>query len=996
MQKPKDKKMNKLWSFILLIALAITIVPLYAQASSKITGKVTDKVTGDPLPGANVYLQNTSFGAATDVSGNYTIAGVPTGSCTLQVSYLGYKPQSLDINVTEDKTLVLNFGLEPMALQGKAVIVTAQAAGQIQAINQQETANSIVNIVSAAKIQELKESNAAEAVGRLPGISLEREGGEGNKVVIRGLAPQYNNIQIDGIDMPATGREASIGPVTNGGYEQSDDRSVDLSMVSPYVLDGIEVSKTAMADQEANQLGGTVNFLLRGAPEVPTLNATVQGGYNELRNQVGNYLYVLGGGERFFDNHFGVFVQANLERTDRSSNDAAAGFSSENYLAYATSLTVQDISQMNKRTGGLVVLDYKTPLTAITLSSTVNNIDITKYLKQQNFSPVNPGTINWLGNYSDRKLLTTVSTLNLEQSLGSFELKGNVGYSEANNWVPREDQMNAVQNNAFGGYEWDAQHLPPLNIINNSIVDVSQAQVNQFYESNSKTLEDQGTGNLSLEGGLLKTDVADIELKVGGEYKYNYRFYNYDQSEIPLSWGDLALEREYLAEKFNIGAPYNPSTSGYFPYAPFIDNNYNAGDFKSGASYTISNVPALGTMLDVINDLRNLSEVNGTPTTKAFWYDYTNSVLDDYHGDEHYYAGYIMPTITMWDKTVTLIPGVRYEQELTDYTANRCMGGDGKPTDPLIYFPTDAKEENDYWLPMINSKFQITDWFDIRAAYTETLARPDFTELIPTWDIEGNSITWNNVDLKPAQSKNFDLFFSFYSSTAGLLSIGGFQKQIKGFIYYTSTYLANSSELNPQWPSVVAVGGSEISYINSKNMARVSGIEAEWQSDFWFLPGALRGLVLNVNYTYTTSRMWYPVWVPVDSVETVGGVKRPVQIGEADHGYYDRLIDQPTNLFNITVGYDYADFSIRVACQYKSNVFSSTSNDSYLRTTTDPLTLWSVKASQKLPFKGLQVYVDVDNALKAVDQTSNAGTGWFTDRNYYGLSADVGMSYVLN
>jgi TonB-dependent receptor len=207
--------------------------------------------------------------------------------------------------------MVLDAALELMVIQGEELIITAQAEGQMQAINQQITSTSIKNIVSSAKIQELPESNAAEAVGRLPGVSLQREGGEGNKVIIRGLSPQFNKIQINGVNMASTGRVTYIGQDAN---TVEDDRSVDLSMISPNVLEGIEVSKTAMADQEADQLGGTVNFKLRGAPKKPTLNATIQGGYNGLRSETNNYYYVLGGGMRFFENKFGVFFQAIWKR----------------------------------------------------------------------------------------------------------------------------------------------------------------------------------------------------------------------------------------------------------------------------------------------------------------------------------------------------------------------------------------------------------------------------------------------------------------------------------------------------------------------------------------------------------------------------------------------------------------------------------------------------------------------------------------------------------
>ena len=118
--------------------------------------------------------------------------------------------------------------------------MTAQAKGQMDAINRQLNARSIVNIISSDRIQELPDANAAESVARVPGVSIKREGGEGNKVVIRGLSPKYNAITVEGTRLPST---------------DPDDRSTDLSKISQYVLDGIEVTNAGTPDQDADVLG---------------------------------------------------------------------------------------------------------------------------------------------------------------------------------------------------------------------------------------------------------------------------------------------------------------------------------------------------------------------------------------------------------------------------------------------------------------------------------------------------------------------------------------------------------------------------------------------------------------------------------------------------------------------------------------------------------------------------------------------------------------------
>ena len=118
----------------------------------------------------------------------------------------------------------------------------------------------------------MPDANAAESVGRLPGISILREGGEGNKVVIRGLSPKYNKIMIDGIEVAST---------------DEGDRSTNISMISPYSLEGIEVMKAATADQDADYIGGAVNFKIRTAETGGfKYDLIAQDTYNHLR-----YLY---------------------------------------------------------------------------------------------------------------------------------------------------------------------------------------------------------------------------------------------------------------------------------------------------------------------------------------------------------------------------------------------------------------------------------------------------------------------------------------------------------------------------------------------------------------------------------------------------------------------------------------------------------------------------------------------------------------------------------
>ena len=167
------------------------------------------------------------------------------------------------------KDIEKDFNLRYTTIEGQEVVVTGQAKGQMDAINKQLNAKSIMNIVSSDRIRELPDANVAETIARVPGVTIKRDGGEGNKVIIRGLSPKYNSITVDGTRLSST---------------DYGDRSTDLSMISQYMLDGIEVTKAGTPDLDADVLGGTVNLKLKRAEAGGlNLNILAQGMYKWSR-----------------------------------------------------------------------------------------------------------------------------------------------------------------------------------------------------------------------------------------------------------------------------------------------------------------------------------------------------------------------------------------------------------------------------------------------------------------------------------------------------------------------------------------------------------------------------------------------------------------------------------------------------------------------------------------------------------------------------------------
>ena len=310
----EDYKMIRYFAFKTTLLVTMTFISTtisFAQTGG-ISGKVTDKSNGEDLAWANIIITGTSLGTSTDLDGNYIIRNVPVGKYTVKVSYIGYAEEVAEIVVVENRRTETNFELQyGDAIEGEEVIITAQASGELQAINQQLSSNTITNIVDESKIKELPDANAAESVGRLPGVAIQRSGGEATKVTVRGLSPKYNAVTINGVEVPATG---------------ANDRSVDLSLISSNMLSGIEVIKAALPDRDANSFGGTIDLKLGEAKPGGSFSVSLQGGYSQYRDIYGNYDFDISYSNRFFNDKFGVIASVQSEEYDRSADKFSGNY----------------------------------------------------------------------------------------------------------------------------------------------------------------------------------------------------------------------------------------------------------------------------------------------------------------------------------------------------------------------------------------------------------------------------------------------------------------------------------------------------------------------------------------------------------------------------------------------------------------------------------------------------------------------------------------------
>lgn len=220
-------------------------MPDMQNGTGCLTGTIVDKSTGEGLIGVNVIVQGTSLGAATDIDGNYRITGIPPGNYNVSASYVGYEKQSIaNVSVPTNSPRQLDFKIAPTAIAAEEVVITMQMRGQKASSNQQMKSSGAKYATSESKVKELPDENTAEAVGRLPGVGIQRSSGEKSTVVLRGLSSQYSNITIDGTRTPSPSQSS----FNTEEYSKIDDNEFKEALANPLSTFSIDVDAASYSN----------------------------------------------------------------------------------------------------------------------------------------------------------------------------------------------------------------------------------------------------------------------------------------------------------------------------------------------------------------------------------------------------------------------------------------------------------------------------------------------------------------------------------------------------------------------------------------------------------------------------------------------------------------------------------------------------------------------------------------------------------------------------
>jgi TonB-dependent receptor len=1026
-------------NLLILFILILLISSGFSQGT--LIGVLTDSLTGDPLIGANIYLQGTALGASTDMDGTYRIEAVPFGSYTMVFSYLGYRTKKIPVNVESKSKIKVNIGLIYDVIEGEEIFITAQAEGQAEAINKQITANSIINVVSEERIQELPDANAAEAVGRLPGVALLRSGGEANKVVMRGLSSRYSAISVDGVRMASTGGSTvnSNGGTTTSGSNvdaadrNADPRDVDLSTISQRSLAGIELYKALTSDQDGDAIAGALNFVTRKAPEKRLIRLDARGSYNGIEQAYDQYDFSLRYGERYFQNKLGLQLTGNLERRIRSEEnyfvdyDFEAGSIAQTWALRGLSLNYRD--ETRKRGGFSALIDFETPDGGLIKINNIYNQTKRDFITYTRNYPLDE-PLTYTARNQEQHIRTYNGFITGENYLLGLNLDWHFSYAQAKLNYPYDFELvflepsvlDANQNpaSAMRNPTEDALLGSPEGLIpfafNN--FDSTYLYSGHFRGEDAKNKELSAVLNFSKKYVLGKW--LSGQLKLGGKYRTLSR--SRSRSEMLAPYYNRGIYPRYvvlpdgsIAEKNFSGTVFDNlqrggldglDGNGNILMTNFLDGiPQNRDLFGKFALYPLVNQDALRLWWDL--NQNGVSALQGG--TKEFLVN-LEPTASFYDIQERVSAGYIMNTFN-FGRQVSFIAGVRVESENNDYQSKIFIDDTGYPVPVGAIRDTSAVHRETVWLPNFHLAVRPTTFMGIRLAVYEALARPDFSYRLNNFVAQksgvftgttGNGFYIGNPGLQAAKAWNFELNTSFYEGYYGLLSVSAFYKDIKDMFHLIDALVLdqnfNLDSLGINYTNPYQAAYTLTYPYNSSKPTHIWGFEFEVQTTLRYLPGFLPDFLKNFVMNGNMSVIRSETYVMQNLLILVPRPPFPPGIRHELIETKQKLEDQPSFFGNLAIGYDIGGFSARLSVFHQgayNRSFSPLGSNDVIQ---DSYTRWDLALKHQIN-RYFSVFLNINNIFNGQEGRSNinriVGFQKITSRQSYGVTGDLGIRIQL-
>jgi TonB-dependent receptor len=878
--------MSKLIRLIaaLAVILAMGIVPsLQAQnAKGSVSGHVMDP-TGAILQGAQVELQPTGTTVASNGQGAYLINSLPPGTYTITVTYVGFSLFTKVVNVTAGQVSTVDVQMEVSSQNDQVLVTAGRGSAEAEAINRERTADNILQVLPAEVIMSLPNANMADAIGRLPSVTLERDEGEGKYVQIRGTEPRLTNTSIDGINVASP---------------ESGVRQIKLDTIPADLVESVEINKTLQANMNADGIGGSVNLITKTAGERPTVALSGIGGYTPITNGRGVVETTGTIGQRFGSSKkLGVLVGGSYDWNGRGIDDIEpvpdlAVLSNGSSARYFGSIDQREYQYYRSRWGIAGTMDYQ-------LKPDSNIYIKGLYSDFRNFGS------RWVYSLTDNTQgIQTLNGNGCATDDSGVTVAPCTGVPSFNTQIRRPDF--AIWSVVLGGKHvftsswlaWDAsvgrsrQLQPggdPSASFSATNLETSNCQYNlpgttseylpQWTQSCYNEAYNPANFTLSSVDTLSAGKTAQLNLQGSGAYAKRYHLGSHLST---VEFGGRFRNAHKYDDSYGVTATPNDSVSMTLFPSQFSNSNYYNGAYPLGPN------PNYQSVLAYYNANPAQFSLDSTQGGNSGNYDLVEQVA----------AGYVMNTIDF--SRFQLIVGVRVESTNLRTVSWDFGGPNGNDPPPGLNFKQNGSYIN--VLPSASLKYILNSNTNIRAVFSEGLARPDpqdiaqalsYTFVSPT--SEKNTASLGNPNLKAELAYNGDVLFEHYLNPFGKIEAGFFYKSLIDPIVTESFTETNFT------PAPGKTGTYLVTQPINAGSGWVYGFEASYIQHLTFLPGLLRGLGISANYGYTNSQ--------------ANGLP-----GRSDH---PRLLRSAPNTWNISPTYDLGPLSVRAGFSYNgANIYS--------------------------------------------------------------------------
>lgn len=960
-------------SFLFFVFTISTVNQSFSQ-NYKVSGIVLDKQTGDSLSGAAVRIDGTTKGSMTATNGRFLLENIKSKKIKLVVSYIGYQTDTIDVSFAKKESVYVKITLKSASTTLNQFEITDQAEGQVKALLRQKTSLNIKNVVSDEQITKFPDMNAAEVMQRIPGITVQRDQGEGRYVQLRGTAPEHTTFNVNG--------EQISSP--EGGV-----RYVGMDIISADQIEMIEVTKVLTPDMDADGIGGSVNIITKTATDsVPKINASLATGYNHLM-KTGNNQIQFSYGQRV--RKFGIQMNASYYVNDQGSHNMEYDYTRGPTLGQATDTTggenfhilyknveLRHYTIERERIGVSFNLDFK-PWVGHNFYARAmyNRFTDDEIRRRMSYDLTDANTLliyreaGISHDIRDRKEIQQISTLNIgaEHHFTNFTtLDYEFGASLAREDVP--NGMFAQFDNGGITLEIDKSDPQWPTVSFPYASDSTDAFTYENYEFNelqfykNHVTDYNYTGKINLELTYLKKPEYLGKFKFGGKFRFKDK------------------TRANEAQAFN---KYYKKLSLYSQTGPDLNLTTIADDFVENNllqhNYVISNM--IGN-----DEMRSFYEKH----PQHFKFDeaetWEETYSEDYTAKERIYAVYGMFSQNI-DKFL-ILGGLRYEQT---YIKNQGLkAGIDYANGGVLYLDTtyDSRTHR-FLLPQVQVRYALTHNTNLKAAITYTYSRPNFDDVIPYRQDDDNDIEIGNPSLKYPLSMNVDFLAETYLKNAGIISGGFFYKQIDNIIF---KFVRNAHE----GTNFNLYGLREITMAVNGMNANVFGAEITTQFKMNFLDGFWKDFGVFGNYTFTHSEAFISKRYPQNENDVI------FIFNENDANFFTNsgtetekisLPGQAKHNMNLAVFYESKKFYIKLAANYHSDFLSSLGNDAGLDVYYAESFRLDFNANYQIT-KSLNIFTDIINLTNTPLRYYMGSTDYFKQQEYYSWWGRIGLKIKFN